>query len=183
VQTGQASPLVFEATLSDERMLPRTDGRGEATVTYDPDFHTLRIEATFSGLASPTTAARILCCPNYWGYDGGLIAIGSPTLPGFPTGVTNGSYDSGWLDLTLSGTWGSEFVEAHGGTLAAAEMALVHASSNQSGATTAVFSIVTNGGAGIEGFLDTVPEPAIGILLVPLAGLLVAARGRRFSPP
>ena len=122
--TTYGGSFVFTGSLAGSNENPPTasPATGSATVTYDDAAHSLRVQVTFSGLGSGTTAAHIHCCiapPMNTG-----VATPSPSFPGFPLGVTSGTYD-GMLDLTNSSSFNPAFVTAHGGTVAAAESALV----------------------------------------------------------
>jgi hypothetical protein len=89
------------------------------------------------------------------------VATTTPTFPGFPLGVTAGSYFN-VFDLTNPASFNPAFVTAQGG-LAAAEAAFI--AGMQAGLT--YFNIHTNifPGGEIRGQLQAVPEPATLILL------------------
>ena len=68
---ANAHPVLFTANLTGAAEAPpnASPGTGFTTVTLDLDVMTLRVEATFSGLVAPTTAAHIHCCvaaPGAW---------------------------------------------------------------------------------------------------------------------
>src|SRR5262245_42393091 len=69
-------------------------GTGTATVTVDPVSHTMHIVVNFSGLLYPTTVAHIHAPTALPGTGTVVPATTLPTLPGFPVGVTFGSYDT-----------------------------------------------------------------------------------------
>jgi hypothetical protein len=82
----------------------------------------MTVDVVFSGLTTGTTASHIHCCavpPT-----NAMVATTVPRFPGFPTGVTSGSY-SHTLDMTDAGSYNPAFVTAHGGTVASAEAALL----------------------------------------------------------
>ena len=54
-----------------------------------------------------------------------LVATTTPTFPGFPPGVTSGTYDN-TLDTSLASAFNPAFVTDHGGTAAGAETALFY---------------------------------------------------------
>jgi hypothetical protein len=66
----------------------------------------MEVKISFSGLTSGTTAAHIHCClaspflPNV----NVPVATTIPTFPGFPLGVTSGTYDQ-TFDLTANSTY------------------------------------------------------------------------------
>jgi hypothetical protein len=81
-------------------------GTGQATITLDTILHMMRVQASFSGLGSNTTAAHIHCClasPFLTGVNV-PVATTAPTFPGFPLGVTSGNYDQ-TFDLTAASTY------------------------------------------------------------------------------
>jgi hypothetical protein len=75
----------------------------------------------FSGLLGTTTTAHIHCCAD--ASTNAPVASPTPTLPGFPAGVTTGSHDV-TLDLTLTSSYSATFLSNSGGTVAAAEAVL-----------------------------------------------------------
>ena len=104
------------------------------------------------------------------------VATTTPTFAGFPLNVTSGSYHN-VLDLTQSSSWNPSYVSANGGTNATAETALASAL-----ATGRSYWNIHSGkfpGGEIRGFLQLVPEPVSGLLLVVgLAGFACGARRR-----
>jgi hypothetical protein len=81
-------------------------GTGQATITLDTFAHTMRVQADFSGLLSNTIMAHIHCClasPFLTGVNV-PVATTIPSFPGFPLGVTSGTYDQ-TFDLTANSTY------------------------------------------------------------------------------
>ena len=149
-------------------------GTGTALVTYDSTAKTLRVEIDFSGLNGTTTSAHIHCCIAPPGVIG--VASQAPTFPGFPLGVTSGSFDN-TFDLTLTTSYSAGFLAGNGGTAAGAEAALV----NGLNGGTAYVNVHTTfaGGGEIRSFLaahlPSVPStPPVGRAAL---ALLVAAAG------
>jgi hypothetical protein len=99
------------------------------------------------------------------------VATTVPAFPGFPLGVTSGTYSSALLSLTDSGTYNPAFVTAQGG-IANAEAALVAGIENRE--TYLNIHTVMFGNGEIRGFL-VAPEPGalvlLGTGLVVLAGI------------
>ena len=83
----------------------------------------MRVQAQFSGLTTGTIASHIHACTASPGTGTASVATTTPTFPGFPLGVTSGSYDR-TFDTLSAGTYNPAFVSSHGGTPASAEAAL-----------------------------------------------------------
>lgn len=147
-------------------------GIGTGYVIYNSTAHTLHLEGAFSGLTGTTTAAHIHAATTspFTGTAG--VAVHTPSLAGFPLGVTSGTYTN-TFDLTLSSSFNPSYVTANGGTLASAEAALAAAMASGR----AYWNIHTTafGGGEIRGFLTPVPEPG-SMALAGLGALALAVR-------
>ena len=178
--SASAASLVYIGALNGAQESPSvtTTGVGDVMVTIDTVALTMQIETTFSALTSGTTVAHIHCCFVPGGPSNVIPATAVPSLPGFPTGVTSGSYNM-TFDLTDAGTYNPDFVAANGGTVDSARAALLAGLSNHD----AYFNIHTdqNPAGEIRDFLiqcpPRVPEPGLlGLLGLAGAGLLVRRR-------
>ena len=166
-----ASPITFVATLIGANESPPTGspGTGHATVILDPVANTLHVDVTFSGLEAGTTASHIHCClpsPEVPGVNVG-VATTVPTFPGFPLGVTSGTYSHDF-SLLDPATYNPAFVTLEGGTIPLARNALV--AGIEAGETYLNVHTTLFPNGEIRGFL--VPEAATLLLLsAGLAGL------------
>ena len=97
----------------------------------------------------------------------------TPLFPGFPVGVTSGSYDM-TFDMTMASSYNAPFLTANGGDTTAAFNALLAAHVEGR----AYFNIHTTafGGGEIRGFF--IPTPGGGAALA-LGGVMMLARRRR----
>jgi hypothetical protein len=106
------------------------------------------------------------------------VATPTPSFPGFPLGVTSGSYDQ-LFDLTSAASYNPAFVTAQGSLGNAMNALILGIESGQ-----AYLNIHTNFAPGgeIRGFLALapVPEPATyALMALGLAGVAGAVRRRR----
>ncbi len=177
---AKADQLVFTTTMTGAQEVPPTGspGVGSALVTIDTVTNLMTVNVSFAGLVSPATIAHIHCCAGPGGIA--IPATTVPSFPGFPTGVTTGTYLQ-TFDLTIASTYNPAFIAAHGGTVAGAQAAFVAGLLNGQ----AYFNIhtVQFPGGEIRGQLQEVPEPATMLLLA--TGLTAAVgiiRRRRCKP-
>lgn len=171
---GAAQAATFyEAVLSGAAENPpnASPGTGSALLTLNGDM--LDVSLTFSGLTSPTTIAHIHCCAGPSGNAG--VVSPFPTFPGFPAGVTSGSYNQSF-DLSLASSYNPNFITDQGSLAAARAFFL-----NGLNAGEAYFNIHTVAfpGGEIRGNLSVVPEPGTWALLISGFGLAGAALRRR----
>jgi hypothetical protein len=175
LSTGTASAQVeYQAVLTGPGESPpnASPGTGFVDLTYNSLTHLLHLDVTFSGLLGTTTAAHIHAATASPGTGTAGVATTTPYFPGFPIGVTSGTYDM-TFDLTQTSSWNPSYVAANGGTTAGAESALVAALADDE----AYFNIHTTvvPGGEIRGFLVLVPEPA-SVALLGLGVLTLACR-------
>jgi hypothetical protein len=156
VPASQAALITYKANLTGAAAEPPTGspGTGSAVIGFDIVNHVLSIDVTFTGLSANTTVAHIHCCTAMPGVGTADVATTTPTFPGFPAGVTSGSYDMKF-DTSLESSWNAAFITANGGTTAGAEAALAAGLA----AGKAYFNTHTSAfpGGEIRGFLTAVP--------------------------
>jgi hypothetical protein len=160
--SAQAHYIHYYAPLSGaaEATPNASPGSGIVWVNYDPHTSRLQIMATFSNLQGTVTMAHIHA-PTTVALSGTAnVATTTPTFPGFPSGLTSGSY-SNTLDLTQASSFSAAYLAANGGTPATAEAALAAAFNEGK----AYFNLHTTsyGGGEVRGFILPVPisEPRI----------------------
>ena len=174
---AKADTLGFTAALSGLQEVPPNGSTGFAStlVTVDTVTNMLTVNVTFGGLLSPTVASHIHCCVGP-GVNG-MVATAVPSFPGFPLGVTSGSFLMSF-DLTLASTYNPAFITAHGGTVAQARADFI--AGLLAGQTYLNIHTMQFQGGEIRGQLQPVPEPASLLLLSSgIIGTIGALRKRR----
>ncbi|HZN08265.1 MAG TPA: CHRD domain-containing protein [Pyrinomonadaceae bacterium] len=174
---AKADQIVLTATLTGAQEVPPTGspGIGSALITIDTVTNLMTVNVAFAGLLSPTTIAHIHCCAGPGGTA--IPATTVPSFPGFPTGVTTGTFLQ-TFDLTLASSYNPAFIAANGGTVAGAQAAFITGLLNGQ----AYFNIhtVQFPSGEIRGQLQAVPEPATVLLLTSgVIGVAGALRKRR----
>ena len=181
--TPASQAQIYTANLSGAAESPvnTSPGTGFATVTIDSVLNTMRVQVTFSGLSGTTTASHLHSATALPGTGTATVATTVPNFAGFPLGVTSGTFDSGFLDMTQASSYNPNFVTANGGTTASAGAALFAGIAG--GQAYLNIHTSTFRGGEIRGFLTpAAPEPGSLVLLggLGMAGLTgIVARRRR----
>lgn len=179
-----AAVHVFKTGLQGTEEVPpnASPGVGGAQVIFDDVTNRMRVIASFSGLTGNTVAAHIHCCAPRGSNAG--VATPVPSFPGFPLGVTAGSYNQ-VFDLTQASSFNPAFVTNNGGTVASARA--VFLTGLFAGQT--YFNVHTTAfpGGEIRGnlFAAEVPEPeswALMIMGFGMAGFFLRTTARRAAP-
>ncbi|AWI79333.1 MAG: PEP-CTERM sorting domain-containing protein [Betaproteobacteria bacterium HGW-Betaproteobacteria-13] len=175
----QAALFTYSSSLSGAAEDPPNGSAatGTAIILYDDAAHTLVFNIDFAGLTAPPTAAHLHCCTALPKSGNASVAVTSPSLPGFPVGLSSGTYNA-TFDLTLAASFNSQFLTNSGGTLAAAEAALAAGLASER-AYFNIHNAIYPAGE-IRGFpTNAAPEPSVLSLLG--LGLLAGLTLRRRS--
>jgi len=175
---ASAATLVFFTTMDGPSESPpvASPGSGWARVTFDDVALTMLVQAAFEDLVGTTTVAHIHCCTAEPGIGNVGVATQPGTFPGWPVGVTSGSYEN-TFDMSLDASYTAGFLTANGGTAAGAFAGLVGGLKAGRG----YFNVHSNFAPGgeIRGFLvRVVPEPG-SLVLIGLGLVIVALATRR----
>lgn len=177
-----AETTSYRSTMSGPSEEPpnASPGYGVAEIIIDDVAHTMRLMIPFNDLLGATTVAHIHCCTAspLLGTAGPATTI--PSLPGFPLGVSSGTYDF-TLDLTDPTSYSTAFLTANGGNAAAAEAAFIAGIEGNQSYLNIHTNLYPNGE--IRGFLvpiAVIPEPSQWMMMsLGVLALGVAVRRRR----
>ena len=174
---AHAAIITYQAVLNGPNEGTISPGTGSALVIIDDVTNLMQVQASFTGLLANTTASHIHCCTAVPGTGTAGVATTTPSFPGFPLGVTSGTFNN-TFDLTAASSYNPAFVTAQGG-IAQARAALLAGMA----AGTTYFNIhtVQFGGGEIRGFLTpaAVPEPtSLALIGLGVAGAIARRRRR-----
>lgn len=166
---AHAAQIIFWATLDGASESPpvASPGTGNVQVLFDTSLQTMYVAADFADLVGVTTVAHIHCCTAIPGEGTAGVATYPGTFPGFPVGVSSGSYEL-TFDMSVAEAYTAAFLAANGGTPGAAYAALIAGLDDGRGYFNIHSSFAPSGE--IRGFLYRVPEP--GSLMLVGLGLI-----------
>ncbi len=158
VSNGQ----IYWVTLTGPAEVPTNNspGTGTGLITVDAVANTMRVQTTFSGLLAGVTASHIHAATAVAGAGTAGVATAVPTFPGFPSGVTAGTYDQ-TFNMLLASSYNPSYVTNNGGTPASAWAAL-RAAISAGKAYLNIHSTMFPGGE-IRGFLNLCPTINVSI--------------------
>ena len=160
--TTVSSSQVYWVSLTGPAEVPpnASPGTGTALITIDAVANTMRVQATFSGLLAGVTASHIHAPTAVAGAGTAGVATTLPTFPGFPSGVTAGTYDQ-TFNMLLASSYNPTYVTNNGGTTTSAFAAL-RAAITAGKAYLNIHSSMFPGGE-IRGFLNLCPTINVSI--------------------
>ena len=176
---ASATIYVFHGNPTGDQESPPTGspGTGSVSVIYDDVAHTMTYDVFFSQLLAGTTAAHIHVRSDLLTPNGG-VATTTPNFPGFPLGVTSGTF-ANTFDMTLASSYNPAFLNnaVNLGDTSTAEMTLLTALFEGRG----YFNIhsTTFPGGEIRANLALVPEPSTWMMLLggfAAAGIMIRRR-------
>jgi hypothetical protein len=172
---AHAIVLNFTSTLGPE--VSGATGSGSAQITIDDVANTMRLQVTFQGLGGNATVSHLHAATTNPGTGTASVVVpAGSTLPGFPAGVSSGSYDN-LFDLGASSTYRNAFITNNGGTTTGARNALIgYIQSRQ--AYLNVHSTTFPGGE-IRGFFQQQQQAQVPAPLPVLGGGVAIAWSRR----
>jgi hypothetical protein len=160
--TYVSSGQIYWVSLSGPAEAPpnNSPGTGTALITIDAVANTMRVQTTFSGLLAGVTASHIHAATAVAGTGTAGVATALPTFPGFPSGVTAGTYDQ-TFNMLLNSSYNPSYITNNGGTTASAFTAL-KAAIAAGKAYLNIHSSMFSGGE-IRGFLNLCPAINVSI--------------------
>ena len=177
---AQSAEINYWATLDGASESPPvvSPGSGNVQVTFDTDALTMTVAADFADLVAGTTVAHIHCCTLVAQEGTAGVATYPATFPGWPAGLTSGSYLQ-TFDMSLASSYTASFLGTAGGTAEGAFAALLAGLDGGRGYFNIHSSFAPAGE--IRGFLYKVAEPGtlalVGLGLIAI-GLLRVRWGR-----
>ena len=178
-----AAVFTFEAILDGSSEAPpnASPGTGFARVVFDDVAQTMSVQAQFQDLIGLTTAAHIHGPTPTPGTGTAPVMTSAPSFPGFPLGVTSGSF-SNVFDMLLTTSYNPGFLNnaTNLGSVATASNTMLTAMRDGK----AYFNIHTPQypGGEIRGFLTAVPEPETWALMIAGFGMTGAMLRSRRRP-
>jgi hypothetical protein len=160
--TYVSSGQIYWVSLSGPAEVPvnNSPGTGKAIITIDAVANTMRVQTTFSGLLAGVTASHIHAATAVAGAGTAGVATSVPTFPGFPSGVTSGTYDQ-TFNMLLASSYNPSYVTNNGGTTASA-FTVLKAAIAAGKAYLNIHSTMFPGGE-IRGFLNLCPTINVSI--------------------
>ncbi|MDP3767020.1 MAG: CHRD domain-containing protein, partial [Dehalococcoidia bacterium] len=108
---AKAAIYIFDAILTGPNEFPPvpSPGTGTGHIVFDDIAHTMSVDIDFAGLLFPTTVAHIHAPTDVAGVGLAGVATTTPSFPGFPAGVTSGSY-AATFDMSLASSYRAGFL-------------------------------------------------------------------------